>query len=216
MLIGLEKRFIFVANTKTASTSIESVLTPHAEIRFAKTSAQKHIALSEIEATAPWIFKKAGGGIDTFFTFGVMRDPVEWIFSWFRYRKQAEVQAPIPKAMTFEEFWQRRDWNIIRPNGLKHLQLQKFTSPEGRVLADVILPHGNLASGFSRICEGLGIKAPELPADNVSRQRKLPDVPATLLDEVRAFYAEDYALFDRIDAINAVGFRKLDEMDNVA
>ena len=33
MLIGIEKRFIFVANTKTASTAIERVLDPLADYR---------------------------------------------------------------------------------------------------------------------------------------------------------------------------------------
>lgn len=209
MLISLQKRFIFVANTKTASTSIERALQPFADVRYGGDPRKKHIALAEIEAAAPWVFTKAGCGLEGFFAFGVMRDPVEWLWSWFRYRKQPEVESPIPAEMTFAEFWAQGDWNIRRRTGKKNLQSDKFLAPDGRVLADVILRHEDVARSFAEVCAGLGIEPPDLPADNVSRRRAAPEIPADLIDAVRAHYAEDYALLARLDEINARGMARL-------
>ncbi|HPD91605.1 MAG: hypothetical protein H6900_02425 [Rhodobacter sp.] len=210
MLIGIEKRFIFVANTKTASTAIERVLDPLADYRHGGSPQRKHVALSQIEAQAPWVFRRAGCGLEGFFKFGVMRDPVQWIWSWYRYRKQPEVESPLPADMTFAEFWARRDWNIVRANGAKNLQSEKFLSADRQtVLADVILPHEGVAQGFGAICAGLGLGLPDLPPANVSRQRSAPDIPAHLIDEVRAHYAEDYALLARLPDLNAAGMARL-------
>lgn len=165
MLIGDKKKFVFVANTKTASTSIEKVLKPHAEIHHAGTSARKHAPLRRLPGLYPEIFGGKFGSpeMNRFFIFGVMRDPIDWIGSWFRYRKgNPEVDSPLPADMSFEEFWARRDWNVMRRDGTRFLQRHLFCGPEGRVLADVIIPYERLNEIFGEICDGLGVES-DLP-----------------------------------------------------
>ena len=87
MLIGVKKRFVFVANSKTASTSIEKALVPHAEIQRGGGSNRKHIFLRAGLREYGFLFERKKYAADTFFKFGVMRDPVEWIQSWYRYRR---------------------------------------------------------------------------------------------------------------------------------
>lgn len=210
MLISVKKRFVFVANTKTASTSIEKVLAPHCDYRHGGNPQRKHLPLSLAETEIPQIFGNPATPFDSFFRFGVMRDPVDWIASWFRYRRSRKVLSPIPADLSFREFWQQADWNIRRGGGRKHLQRQKFLAQDGTLLADVILPYHDLSKGFAQVCEALGLDAPNLPHANRSAQppSEHGDIPADLLDEVRDFYAKDYALFERLDEINAAGFKR--------
>lgn len=209
MLIGSRHRFIFVANTKSASTAIERALKPHAEIHHGGTPARKHIALAAALEEYADLFARPGMGAEAFFKFGVMRDPVDWIGSWFRYRKRKGARNPLPPAMSFAEFWARGDWNIIRRDGRRNLQHRLFTAADGTVLADVIIPYHRLAELFPTICAHLGVRAaPE--RRNVSREpAETVEIPPRLREELRDFYAEDYALFERLDAINAAGMARL-------
>lgn len=210
MLIGVRNRFVFVANTKTASTSIEHALAPHAEIMRGGGPARKHMGLAEILAEYDFLFGQEAHRPEDYFKFGVMRDPVEWILSWYRYRRGNTVEHPLPPGMDFAAFWHRADWNIRRRDGSPNLQSDRFTDARGAVLADVILPYSGLQEGFSRICAALGITA-GLPQRNVSQMRRIEGgLPAGLLEEMRGFYAADYALYDRLDEINARGLARLE------
>ena len=209
MLIGLQHRFIFVANTKSASTAIESALRPHAEIHHGGTPARKHIALRCALKEYADLFARPGMEAEKFFKFGVMREPIDWIGSWFRYRKRKDARNSLPPAMSFAEFWARGDWNVTRRDGRRNLQREKFTAADGTVLADVILPYHGLAEQFPVLCAHLGMRA-ALARHNVSpKPAATVEIPPPLREELHAFYAEDYALFERLDEINAAGMARL-------
>ena len=209
MLIGLRHRFIFVANTKSASTAIERALEAYAELHHRGNPARKHITLARTLEEYADLFARPGMGAQTFFKFGVMREPMDWITSWFRYRKRKGARNPLPPEMSFEEFWDRHDWNFTRADGQRNLQHRHFTAADGTVLADVIIPHHRLGEVFPEICAHLGVRA-EPARRNVSRKpAETVNIPPRLRDELRTFYAEDYALFERLDEINAAGMERL-------
>ncbi len=207
MLIGLERKFVFVANTKTASTSIESVLKPHADIQHAGNPERKHVPLRRAFNLYPEVFGTGREKAGDYFKFGVMRDPLDWIGSWFRYRKGNKVDAPLPADMEFAEFWALADWNIRRRDGTRFLQRHMFSDVQGGLLADVIIPFDQLNSLFTEICDAFGFES-KLPRENVSHVSEL-SVPKSLEEELREFYAPDYALFGQLDTINVRGMEKL-------
>lgn len=212
MLIGVQKRFVFIANSKTASTSIEAALIGHAEIARGGGAHRKHLRMAQILREYDFLFGQKAYAPETFFKFGVMRDPIDWIFSWYRFRRGNKVSNPLPEETTFEEFWARKDWNILNAKGQKRLQCDFFTDSKGELLADYIIPHHDLAEHFAGIATALGIES-GLPRTNVSRIPKSADrgIDARLEEELRDFYAEDYALFERLDEINARGKDVLQE-----
>ncbi|MFA3920784.1 hypothetical protein [Ruegeria hyattellae] len=208
MLIGIDKRFVFAASTKTASTSLEQVLKPHADIFRSGSAQRKHIGLPEIFPTYDFLFSQPGYGPDSFFKFGVMRDPFDWINSWYRYRLGNKVESPLPEGMSFADFWALKDWNILRGDGRKHLQRDMFLGSDGQLMADVIIPYDRLDDMFRDICAELEMPA-GLPRANVSRIRETQSLPDGLEEEIRAFYADDYKLYAELDAINAEGMVRL-------
>lgn len=209
MLISVRKRFVFVANSKTASTSIEQALSTHAEIMRGGTAQHKHISMREALREYAFLFDQPAYAPDTFFRFGVMRDPIDWIQSWYRYRRGNKVANPLPQDLSFEEFWARKDWNIQRANGKKHLQRDFFVGADGTVLVDCIIPYREIGTQFGAICDALGIKS-TLPRKNVSNiQDTGTDLSDDLKAEMTAFYAEDYALLDQVAELNSAGMEKL-------
>ncbi|PZX13499.1 hypothetical protein LX81_03284 [Palleronia aestuarii] len=211
MLLSFERRFLFVANTKTASTSIESVLRPHAEIVRAGSPALKHTPLARALDEHQEDFARAGRSPADLLKFGVMRDPVDWILSWYRYRRGNDVESPLPADMDFPAFWARADWNIRRADGSRYLQRDLFCAPDGRLLADLVIPFDRIEPVFGAVRAGLGLPPAEaLPRENRSRLGATDPLPPALLEEMRAFYAEDYALWDRLGEINAPALARLE------
>ena len=202
MLISTEKKFIFVANSKTASTSIELALKPHALALPQETPAKKHRFLETILADHPRIVASLPGGAAAFFKFGVMRDPIDWITSWFRYRQGNKVDAPLPPELSFEDFWALDDWTKWLKPGRKRLQKDFFHAADGRLLADYVVPYAEIDRHFPLICDRLGIAA-KLDRVNVSRIASGVTLSPALEAELRDFYREDYAFLDRIGEINA-------------
>ena len=203
MLISIKKRFIFVANSKAASTSIELALSPYAEIQRGITPKDKHMKMQAVLNEFGFLFEQPEYDPNTFVKFGVMRDPVDWIYSWFRYRKGNNTKSPLPKNMTFPEFWAKGDWNLYYPGGKKRQQQNTFTSPDGDILVDYIIPYNMLSHDFEMICQSLGVNT-KLTIKNPSKIKALDDdIDDDLRAEIQEFYAEDYALYNRIPDINA-------------
>lgn len=204
MLISVAKRFVFVANSKTASTSVESSLVTEAEIQRGGSPQRKHIFLRAALREYDFLFGRPKYAPETFFKFGIMRDPVDWIQSWYRYRKGNKVARQIDSDMPFEEFWKQQIAQTEK-SGKTYLQRSYFTRMNGTLLADYIIPYDDLVSHYATIAQGLGAEE-TLPHRNTSRIKTL-DTPLSdaLIDEIRDYYAEDYTLYNQLAEINTQG-----------
>lgn len=208
MLISIKKRFIFIANTKTASTSLSKALRPYAEIERQGTPARKHASMAAVLDLYQFLFDLPALAPDTFFRFGVIRDPLEWIHSWFRYRQRAKGGQPIAKNITFEEFWRQRDWNIIK-NGSPNLQSYRFTDKDFKPLVDYLIPYDQLAEHFQIICETMGIETNLEKLNTSHRTSSTQDIDEGLRAEIVEFYARDYELISQIKELNKTGLAHL-------
>lgn len=139
----------------------------HAEIHRGGTPQRKHIPLPAALRDYDFLFGRKKYAPETFFKFGVMRDPVDWIQSWYRYRKGNNVAHPVGEDTTFEDFW--RDWvaKSEKPKQKRH-QKKFFAKADGTLVADYIIPYAELDSHFAIITKGLGIEA-RLTKQNVSK-----------------------------------------------
>lgn len=211
MLIGVEKRFIFVANTKSASTSIEHLLMPYSEVIHGGNARRKHSALRKVLGEYRFLFAQPEFAPETFFRFGVMREPIDWMGSWFRYRKGKGRKVQLPREMSFAEYWAETVSKAGDPRKTRRPnQHDIFVDRSGAPIVDVIIPHHRLDAYLGEICELLGIPF-ELAEKNVSALKapKTQFIPEELLPEMRAFFERDYALWDQLETLNAEGMEKL-------
>src|SRR5437762_13673078 len=88
MLLSLSHKFLFVANVKTASSSIERALRSKAEIAISETRFGKHENLSVISRTFAWVRQYVPD--PEFFVFGVIREPVDWVLSLYNSHSKAQ------------------------------------------------------------------------------------------------------------------------------
>ena len=188
MLISLSHKFLFVANLKSASSSIERALSPFSEFRATRTKWGKHDDLSTISTKFHWIRKYVPR--DELFVFGVIRDPVDFVLSLYNFhtRPGFDGQRHSSKGMDFEEFWRvwcERSWQA-RP------QYRRFIDEHGQFQISHLIEMSQLAAEFPEICSKLGVNA-TLKKLNVSPVLlSRADLSPELIAQIEHRYADDY------------------------
>jgi len=192
MLISLSHKFIFVANLKSASSSIERALSSHAQFRATKTGWGKHDDLSTISTKFGWVDKHIPR--EEFFIFGVIRDPVDFILSLYNFHTgpSFEGKKHSSKGVAFDHFlhnWCVTSWQA-KP------QHPRFIDRRGKFQISHVVEFSQLETEFRQICSRLGLKA-TLPRVNVSpEQLSRDDLTADQISEIKTRYAEDYAFIE--------------------
>ncbi len=193
MLIFLRHSLAFLATPKTGTTAVEMALKPRAEIIFSKN--RKHLTAARYtNKVLPFLE-------DTFgvrpASVAVMRDPVDQIRSWYKYRTQDRLAGTemSTQGMSFDQFVHE-----VIADAPKRAQIGRqfsfLTSREGEVLVDHLFAYERQEAFLSFLSESLG-QTVEIKAKNVS-----PQVDAPLNDEtlalLRTARAEDFALHERL------------------
>jgi hypothetical protein len=185
MLISLEHRFVFVANPRCASTAIETVLRPWADIAITRTAFGKHDPLAAIAQRFAWVFDLVPR--ERFVVFGVMRDPAEHLASLWRFHAAPEFRGE-PSwtgAMDFETFL--AEWVPANPWQASP-QWERFCDASGRFALDWLVDFARLDGQWPMLLQAIGLPAMDLPVANASAAAA-PIDPAT-----RARVAADRAL----------------------
>lgn len=104
MLIFFDKRLVFLATPKAGSTAVEAALESLANVAIPRPSPLKHTTVAEFERhIRPWLEEKSGS---RFTTLALMREPVDWLRSWYRFRLRDDGDDPDHpmKDVSFERF----------------------------------------------------------------------------------------------------------------
>lgn len=194
MLVFSDQKLVFLAVPKTGTTAIEWTLRPHADIVFAK--QRKHLTGMRYRMKiAPFIK-------DTFDLklkpMAVMRDPIDQIGSWYRYRQDVKEDNTdhSTAGLSFDAFV----LEVIKddPPAFAKIgsQYNFLTSPRGKLLVAHLFAYENQPRLLEFLIEkfGDGLKFKQ---KNVS-----PRVPISLSPDVekklRAARAKEFALYDRL------------------
>lgn len=189
MIISIEKKFIFVANLKTASTSIESALRPHGDIVVRRSELGKHLAFSEIQKRFSWLFEVLDEQV--FFKFGVIRDPVDYTISLYRSHmdeKFRDSPGLYTGNMSFEEFLEQ--W-VPKNRGQMQPQINKFKDQNGEYALNRLIFFEDLKKSFPQVMKEVGIPEIELPNLNVSPGSKV-EVDDFSVSIIKNIFSEDY------------------------
>jgi SAM-dependent methyltransferase len=194
MLVSLSKKFVFIANLKTASTSIEHALRPYCEICLQRYEWGKHMSYSEFELKFPWIFDIVPR--HQLFFFGVIRDPIEYVTSLYLSHKDPKFQNDPTRStqnMSFDRFL--IDWTRLHIEQFE-LQSKRFLNSKGDLGVDYVVDYRDLNARWPQIAELLGVPTGVLPRLNVSPESKF-----SISDKARASledrFSDDYFFIRR-------------------
>ncbi|MDH2325951.1 hypothetical protein QCN27_03620 [Cereibacter sp. SYSU M97828] len=191
MLILWEPRLAFLATPKTGSTAIEAALEPFAAMSAMRPPLLKHTTLYRYQRFIGPYLRAASG--DDFATVALIREPRDWLGSWFRYRRREGVDpAKSTAAMTFEEFL-RAYAATDRPAFADLGSQAQFLRPKDRPV-DHLFRHDAMTALIAFLEDRLARRI-DLPRLNVSPPGDLTLSPAgeALLRET---FAADYDIYE--------------------
>ena len=104
MLVFWKEKLTFLAVPKTGSTAFEKELGPHADLVVRDPPQLKHAPIYRYNRFFRPMFEKQG--CPDMETLAVMREPISWLSSWYRYRARPFMKgkANYTGDMSFDDF----------------------------------------------------------------------------------------------------------------
>lgn len=194
MLVFWEQRLAFLATPKTGSTAIAAALESLAAVSIQRPPLLKHTTVHRYRRfIGPYL---EAASKDTFTLVALMREPTDWLGSWYRFRQREETEpAKSTRDISFDEFvraWCRED----RPEFADVGSQGRFLRPRQGVGIDRLFRYEAIGTFVHFLEDRLGCEI-ILPRLNVSPEgaTELTSATAALLREAAA---EDFALYETL------------------
>lgn len=196
MLVFWEQRLAFLATPKTGSTAIAAALESLAAVSIQRPPLLKHTTVHRYRRFIGPFLEAASK--DDFTLVALMREPTDWLGSWYRFRQREETDAgKSTKGMTFDAFV--RAWcQDERPEFADVGSQGKFLRPRQGVGVDRLFRYEDIGTFVRFLEERLDCEI-TLPRLNVSPPGAT-EITAETAAMLREVAAEDFALYATLTA----------------
>jgi len=105
MLVFWSEKLVFLSVPKTGTTAIEKALAPQASMVISNPPELKHAPVYRYNRFFRPMFEKACRE-ENMETLAVMREPISWLGSWYRYRQRDFLKGKpnSTQGMSFDDF----------------------------------------------------------------------------------------------------------------
>ncbi|PWK62458.1 gamma-glutamyl kinase [Roseicyclus mahoneyensis] len=196
MLLFWKAKLVLLAVPKTGTTALEEALLPHADAAILNPPEKKHVTARRWRnQLAPFFENKGGRRLETM---AVIREPVDWLKSWHRYRARPEIAGSETSTAgigfdTFVEGWLADP----EPEFARVGRQSRFVSDAGgKVIVDHLFRYETLDLAIGFLENRLGQKL-ELTQRNVSPHTEVTLAPETE-KRLRHEAGADFALWDSL------------------
>lgn len=195
MMVFWQERLAFLATPKTASTAIEAALGGLATLVILRPKELKHTNARRFEQfLQPYLTAEAG---PPFEVVALMREPRDWLGSWYRDRQREDVEPELSTAgMSFDAFVRAYCTPGARPAFADVGSQAEFLAPPEGAERPHLFRYEALGDFVAFLEDRLGYEI-LLPRLNVSPKGETDLSPETEA-LMRATMAEDFALYDRL------------------
>lgn len=195
MIVFWEHRLAILATPKTGSTAIEAALEPLASMVVQRPPVLKHTTAFRYRRFIGPYLKAASG--EHFTVVAMMREPLDWLGSWYRYRRREEIlDHPNSTArLSFDQFL--HDYMTDpRPSHADVGSQARFLNGADGLGVDQLFRYEEIDTLIHFLEDRLDCEI-TLPQLNVSPPGSLELLPGTEA-ALRRFAAEDFALYDTL------------------
>ncbi len=202
MMMFWKAGLVLLAIPKTGTQAYAAALSDGADMVIRHPTTFKHMTAQRFDRKLrPLLPSPQAAQLETV---AVIRAPIDWLGSWFRYRGRAQLagQPNSTAGLEFDDFvtgYLERDPPPWAQIGSQH----RFVSgKDGRILVDHLFPYEDQTRLRAFLSHRLGRDVPRPELRNVSPTRTLTLSPATEA-RLRAERAEDFALHKAVSAAAA-------------
>lgn len=207
MLLAPGKGFVFLAVPKTGTTAIERAFRPHSEGSFLR-NPFKHSRYDQFQQYVQPFLEAKGFPRESYEVVCISREPLDWLFSWWRYRSRPDLADPAARRhrnysgdVTFEQFaraYLQRHQQKRTGSGKKYAnigRLSRFVRPlPGEPEVDRIFRYDRMELLVDFLCDKVG-EGVDAKARNVSPKRSFELSPECEQD-LRDFFQPEYRIHE--------------------
>lgn len=194
MLVFWKEKIVFLSVPKTGTTAYQAALAPRATMVVTDPPELKHAPLYRYNRFFRPMFDKVGG--TDMETLAVVREPISWLGSWYRYRRRPFMEGR-PNAthnVSFDAFVE--GYLQGKPPGFANVGSQaKFLEPRPNGTAVTHLFRYEDQPELRRFLEDRLNVTLELTQENVSPQMSL-DLSPEIERRLRRKRPEEFALWE--------------------
>ena len=223
MLIFAEKKLIIYSMPKTGTTSIQKALENSATIKFGRTGKYglKHIDAQNFQKWKKTLKNQFPG--DKFVSCCVMREPIDLLRSWYKYRSRTKVKSDkqFTGNMTFDKYLNNLYEKKIqdKSNRTPFNRQSRFLFPKNKMLIDRIFPYQNFDSFIEFITRKIG-KDFEIPKVNISpktaeKELVIKDDTLKKIEEFISFDKEIYDQILKLGSFNSENVEHIKKLKNI-
>ncbi len=191
---GSGRDFVLLALPKTASTSLERTLAPHATAVVSSPPARKHLPARGFVHTVAHDLEAQGHPRDSYELVTMFREPLAWLESWWRYRARDDSRLSTAR-MSFEEFaraYLAGDDDAPVPKG----RPAKFVHAQGAVAVDRVfsLERPDVWSAWFSARVGVSLEFEHRNSSGAEHGTLSPETRGLLVDH----FAPEYDVWRRL------------------
>jgi len=201
VLLAPGKGFVFLATTKSGSTSIETAFMRHSQMILQKPPAIKHTTYAGFQRFLQPFLNSKGFPRESYEVVCVFREPIDWLSSWWRYRSREKLANPTdPKHRNYTGDVSFEQFARAYMEGSEHFaqvgRPSRFVqSRSGQAEMDRIFRYDRLDLLVDFLCEKVGEEV-EVGSVNTSPERSF-SLSEKCEIELREFFAPEYRIYER-------------------
>lgn len=196
MLLFWKAKLVLLAVPKTGTTALEAALLAHADTAILNPPEKKHLTARRWRnQLAPFFENRGTRQIETM---AIIREPRDWLGSWYRYRARPEISgsASSTAGMDFAQFV--TGWlSDPEPEYARVGRQSRFiANAEGKIIVDHLFRYEDLDQAVHFLQQRLGVTL-DLGRRNISPQADL-SLPPALEARLQREATADFDLWARL------------------
>ena len=193
MLLFWKAKLVLLAVPKTGTTALEAALLAHADTAILNPPEKKHLTARRWRnQLAPFFENRGTRQIETM---AIIREPRDWLGSWYRYRARPEISgsASSTAGMDFAQFV--TGWlSDPEPEYARVGRQSRFiANAEGKIIVDHLFRYEDLDQAVDFLQQRLGVTL-DLGRRNISPRADL-SLPPALEARLQREAAADFDLW---------------------
>jgi hypothetical protein len=194
MLVFWKARLVLLAVPKTGTTALEAAFLPHADAAILNPPQLKHMTVRRYRAQLARVFEQ--NGTRPMELMAVLREPVDWLSSWYRYRgRPALAGRPQSTAdIDFKRFVEA--WLEEEPPEFARVGRQSrfVTGNDGVPAVDHLFRHDRIDEAVHFLEHRLSVSV-QIERHNVSPEGGITPLPSATKERLRREAAADFELW---------------------
>ena len=196
MLLFWKAKLVLLAVPKTGTTALEAALLAHADTAILNPPEKKHLTARRWRnQLAPFFENRGTRQIETM---AIIREPRDWLGSWYRYRARPEISgsASSTAGIDFAQFV--TGWlSDPEPEYARVGRQSRFVAnAEGKIIVDHLFRYEDLDQAVDFLQQRLGVTL-DLGRRNISPRADL-SLPPALEARLQREAAADFDLWARL------------------